>query len=175
MQNRSRVGPHTVFESTGAQGKLRGTAHQLVEKYVTLARDARVAGNDVMAENCFQYAEHYRRLVSGFQERRQMTSHTSAATISKEKDVEAVTQESEFLRNARCEENNSDINCTAENSQTGHENVSANDVKRETAVISRTKNTVRTPRVKSRATALSKKSVHVPDDTQNIINVEDEN
>ena len=65
-QNRS-ARPQTIFrntalESTGPCGKLRGTALQLHEKYMTAAKDALIQNDDVLAETCFQYADHYMHL-----------------------------------------------------------------------------------------------------------------
>lgn len=52
-----------VFESAGPDGKVRGTAQQIVEKYLALARDAQTAGDRVKAENFLQHAEHYQRII----------------------------------------------------------------------------------------------------------------
>ena len=50
------------FESNGPDVKVRGNAQQVVEKYLTLAREAATAGDPVMAENYYQHAEHYYRI-----------------------------------------------------------------------------------------------------------------
>ncbi len=57
------------FESTGPDVKVRGTAQQIAERYLVLARDASSAGDPVVAENCLQHAEHYQRIVNQFNER----------------------------------------------------------------------------------------------------------
>ena len=69
--NRSNVrrGPgqhrsHSI-DSNGPHVKVRGNASQIFEKYLTLARDATTAGDRIMAENYFQHAEHYYRVVNG--------------------------------------------------------------------------------------------------------------
>ncbi len=65
--NRNRsVGNITnrVFESSGPEGKVRGTPAQIIEKYNQLARDAQLANDPVAAENFRQHAEHYTRLLS---------------------------------------------------------------------------------------------------------------
>src|SRR5258708_36775333 len=69
--NNSRRGqnPMTrVFESNGPDIKIRGTASHVAEKYVQLARDARSSGDPVAAENYYQHAEHYFRLIPAAQE-----------------------------------------------------------------------------------------------------------
>jgi len=53
-----------VFDSTGPDMRIRGTAQQLFEKYLQLGRDATGAGDRVMAESYFQHAEHYFRILN---------------------------------------------------------------------------------------------------------------
>ena len=53
-----------VFDSSGPEGKVRGTPQQIIDKYNQLARDAQLAGDRVAAENFQQHAEHYLRLLS---------------------------------------------------------------------------------------------------------------
>lgn len=55
------------FESNGPDVKIRGNAAHIAEKYVQLARDAQASGDSVMAENYFQHAEHYFRILSAAQ------------------------------------------------------------------------------------------------------------
>ena len=50
---------NTALESTGPCGKLRGTALQLHEKYMMAAKDAQIQNDDILAETCCQYADHY--------------------------------------------------------------------------------------------------------------------
>jgi len=57
-----------VYESNGPDVKIRGTASHIAEKYVQLARDARSSGDPVAAENYYQHAEHYFRLIAAAQE-----------------------------------------------------------------------------------------------------------
>lgn len=53
-----------VYESNGPDVRIRGTVNQVLDKYLTLARDATSAGDHVAAENFFQHAEHYYRILS---------------------------------------------------------------------------------------------------------------
>ena len=65
--NGRRPGFHgrgSTFESNGPEGKIRGTAFQVIEKYQALAQDALSAGDRIGAENFFQHAEHYYRVVA---------------------------------------------------------------------------------------------------------------
>lgn len=76
-----------VFDSSGPDVRLRGTAQQLFEKYLQLGRDATSAGDRVAAEGYFQHAEHYFRILGAMaaaqqqpppQERRQREAPDSA-------------------------------------------------------------------------------------------------
>lgn len=48
----------------GNNNRPRGNAQQLMEKYLALARDATSAGDRVLAENYFQHADHYYRVLN---------------------------------------------------------------------------------------------------------------
>lgn len=52
------------YESNGPDVKVRGNAQQVVEKYLSLARDAYSAGDRVSAESYYQHAEHYYRVLN---------------------------------------------------------------------------------------------------------------
>jgi hypothetical protein len=43
---------------------LRGSANQIWDKYLALARDASSSGDRIAAENYYQHAEHYYRLMT---------------------------------------------------------------------------------------------------------------
>ena len=53
-----------VYESNGPDVKIRGTASHIAEKYIQLARDSQGSGDPVAAENYYQHAEHYFRLIA---------------------------------------------------------------------------------------------------------------
>lgn len=72
--NGNRKSPNPLqrsYESNGPDVKVRGTAQNVAEKYLQLARDAQSSGDTVAAESYFQYAEHYYRILLAAQE--QMT------------------------------------------------------------------------------------------------------
>ena len=58
--------PHRMqtFDSSGPNVKIRGNAYQVFERYVALAREAAAAGDRIAAENYYQHAEHYFRLMN---------------------------------------------------------------------------------------------------------------
>jgi hypothetical protein len=66
--NRSHNPLTKVFESNGPDVKIRGNASHIAEKYIQLARDAQSSGDPVAAENYYQHAEHYFRLIAAAQE-----------------------------------------------------------------------------------------------------------
>src|SRR5215469_6191324 len=68
-RNRKSQNPMTrVFESNGPDVKIRGTPSHIAEKYMQLARDAQASGDPVAAENYFQHAEHYFRMIAAMQD-----------------------------------------------------------------------------------------------------------
>ena len=69
------------FESNGSDVKVRGNAQQVVEKYLTLARDASSAGDRINAESYYQFAEHYYRVMNAAneQQRQQQQQNNSDA------------------------------------------------------------------------------------------------
>lgn len=56
--------PNRHFESVGPDVKIRGSAQQVLEKYLQYARDAQTGGDRILSEAYFQYAEHYQRIVA---------------------------------------------------------------------------------------------------------------
>jgi hypothetical protein len=66
-----------TFDSSGPDVRIRGNAYQVLEKYLALARDATAAGDRIAAENFYQHAEHYFRLINanGEQNRQQHPHH----------------------------------------------------------------------------------------------------
>src|SRR6185369_9205180 len=53
-----------TYDSNGPEIRVRGNAHQVLEKYLQMARDAGTAGDRVAAENYLQHAEHYYRMIA---------------------------------------------------------------------------------------------------------------
>ena len=72
-QNRGPRPPHrsATFDRNGPNVKIRGNAYQVFERYLALAREAQSAGDRIAAENFYQHAEHYFRVMNaqgeGFQ------------------------------------------------------------------------------------------------------------
>src|SRR5215813_13843138 len=64
-RNRQQI-PHRsqTVDSNGPNVKIRGSTHQIFERYVALAREAAANGDRIAAENLYQHAEHYFRVMN---------------------------------------------------------------------------------------------------------------
>ena len=51
------------MDSSGPSVKVRGSARQVYDKYLLLARDAKSSGDTILTESYFQHAEHYARIL----------------------------------------------------------------------------------------------------------------
>ena len=67
QRRRQGVNPNRALDSNGPDVRIRGTAQQIYDKYLTLARDATSGGDRVKAENYLQHAEHYFRVLRATQ------------------------------------------------------------------------------------------------------------
>ena len=93
---------NSTFESNGPEGRLRGNAQQLFEKYTSLANDAQSAGERVLFEANSQFADHYYRIhqsiLANAEQKRQNDekSHNRKAShkndVAKEDDTSEVIQ-----------------------------------------------------------------------------------
>jgi len=80
-----------VYESNGPDVKIRGNPSHIAEKYIQLARDAQASGDPIAAENYYQHAEHYYRVIASAQEQfRQNNPHFARS----ENETQAVRDES---------------------------------------------------------------------------------
>jgi cell division septation protein DedD len=57
-------GKNRNYESSGPESKVRGSAQQILDKYLALARDAMSGGDRIAAEGYLQHAEHYYRILN---------------------------------------------------------------------------------------------------------------
>ena len=76
-----------IFDSSGPDGKVRGTPQQIVDKYGQLARDAQLGNDRVAAENFMQHAEHYRRIL-GDAQREQEARREEQDRLNRERQAE---------------------------------------------------------------------------------------
>src|SRR5215471_14694895 len=56
------------FDSNGPNVKIGGTPHQIFERYIALVREVSTSGDRVTAENLYQHAEHYLRVMNAANE-----------------------------------------------------------------------------------------------------------
>jgi len=86
-RNRQQI-PHRgqILDSNGPNVKIRGSSHQIFERYVALAREASTSGDRVAAENLYQHAEHYFRVMNAASEGHQhhATHPTAPADLETE-------------------------------------------------------------------------------------------
>src|SRR5215469_15400634 len=68
-----------IFDSNGPSTRVRGTAHQIFERYLALAREAGTGGDRVAAESYYQHAEHYFRINNASRDR--SAQETSPPTV----------------------------------------------------------------------------------------------
>src|SRR5258708_23910195 len=65
-----------AFDSHGPGDRIRGTASQIYERYLTLAREAARTDDRVASESYYQHAEHYFRISNpGRDSNSAVTSH----------------------------------------------------------------------------------------------------
>ena len=76
-----------VFDSSGPEGKVRGTPQQIIDKYNQLARDAQLSNDRVATENFQQHAEHYLRMLSEAQ-REQEARREEQERLNRERQAE---------------------------------------------------------------------------------------
>lgn len=72
------------FDSVSPAGKFCGTALDLIKKYNELAKEAHANGNYVEAEVFRQYAEHYRKIVTEINERKNVRFNNKDAQANNE-------------------------------------------------------------------------------------------
>lgn len=89
-QNRSQI-----FDSNGPDVRIRGTAHQIHEKYMGLAKDAAAQGEYIMEQNYLQHAEHYQRIINSWEEENLRNKRTQdrAKNLDESKEADGNVEE----------------------------------------------------------------------------------
>ncbi|MGH1422776.1 MAG: DUF4167 domain-containing protein [Hyphomonas sp.] len=77
--NNNHNNPNRHYESVGPDVKIRGSAQQVLEKYLQYARDAQTSGDRVLSEAYYQFAEHYQRIVAKQNEAKEKQQQRNAA------------------------------------------------------------------------------------------------
>lgn len=76
------------FDSVSPAGKVCGTALDLIKKYNELAKEAQANGNHVEAEVFRQYAEHYRKIITEINERKNIRFNNKETPVNAENNAE---------------------------------------------------------------------------------------
>ena len=85
-RNRQQIPPRGQnLDSNGPNVKIRGTPHQIFERYIALAREAATSGDRVAAENLYQHAEHYFRVMNAANEGHRAMPPTAVADLETER------------------------------------------------------------------------------------------
>ena len=88
QRRRPGANPNRALDSNGPEVRIRGTANQVYDKYVALARDAASAGDRIKAENYLQHAEHYFRVLRAQQPQRQVNGDAAADADAEQPSVD---------------------------------------------------------------------------------------
>lgn len=97
--NNRRSGGHNnnrvtnSFDSNGPGGRIRGSAQQVMDKYLSAARDATSNGDRVHAENCYQHADHYLRMHNVFMEKKAENEQRKSAQKANEEAAQIEEEE----------------------------------------------------------------------------------
>ncbi|MEX0646007.1 MAG: DUF4167 domain-containing protein [Parvularculaceae bacterium] len=67
QRRRQGMNINRALDSNGPDVRIRGTANQIYDKYLALARDSSSSGDRIKAENYLQHAEHYFRVIRSIQ------------------------------------------------------------------------------------------------------------
>jgi|TARA_B100001540_G_C15353033_1_gene437763 hypothetical protein len=90
--------------------KTRGSITRALEKYISMAQDAHSNGDRIVAENFYQYAEHYQRLLNEdkSKEDNHKNNNYKATEVGDEKlsrTQRAINAKDERYKNVKTEEN----------------------------------------------------------------------
>lgn len=105
------------FDSTGPDVKIRGNAQTIADKYTSLAQDAISSGSRIMAENYFQHAEHYKRIVSVAQEQQAEQKAAHQAKMDAQQAQQTAQREQREAQQAAQREQQAEANANQANAQ----------------------------------------------------------
>ena len=77
------INKNTVIDSSGPDGRQRGSVSQLNEKYTSLASDAAASDDRILAESYLQFADHYYRIHKEIE----MNNEAKEAKLNAEKNM----------------------------------------------------------------------------------------
>lgn len=94
-QGRRSNNKNQVFDSNGPDVRIRGTAFQVAEKYMALAKDSLSSGDDILAQSYLQHAEHYQRIINSWVEN-EPTPSSDVSEASNKEEKEAVVSKKDI-------------------------------------------------------------------------------
>jgi len=106
--NRSsnQIRPFSSFSNRGNNiPRSRGALSKVLEKYTNLAQDAFSNGDRIVAENYFQYAEHYQRVLNETSDYKKLENPEDKSSTKKD-DSEAKPSRTERAISGKNERNN---------------------------------------------------------------------
>ena len=132
------------FDSNSIAGKISGTALELIKKYNDFAKDAQSNGDYISAEIFRQYAEHYRKIVTEINERKnqQRQSMSENSEVQSESDTNETGEEktSNEQQETKTVIENSELqdkeNCSKEEMFSNEETVSPKEITTDTSTFS---------------------------------------
>ena len=92
---------NTVIDSSGPDGRQRGSVSQLNEKYTSLASDASSSDDRILAESFLQFADHYYRLQKEIEINNELkeTRLKNETKLNEDLSIETVADENENNKN----------------------------------------------------------------------------
>lgn len=106
------------FDSISSAGKISGTALDLIKRYNELAKEAQGNGDYVEAETFRQYAEHYRKIVTEINERKnQRQGREENVQVSQAAPAETAENEQSIAESAQSAEDNKQETVSAQVSE----------------------------------------------------------
>jgi len=151
------------MDSQGPDVKVRGNASTIYEKYTTLARDAKMSGSRVKAENLLQHAEHYLRVMNMQEAAKQEAREKAEAERAAREEARANSDEDDDDQGGRQNRRN-------RNQRRDRDETTASDENAETP----SELEVVTPKADAPKIKLEKKTRRPKDDTESSDTTEDQ-
>jgi len=151
------------MDSQGPDVKVRGNASTIYEKYTTLARDAKMSGSRVKAENLLQHAEHYLRVMNMQEAAKQEAREKAEAERAAREEARANSDEDDDDQGGRQNRRNRNQRRDRNEATASDENA---EIPSELEVV--------TPKVDAPKVKLEKKARKTKDDTESSDAAEDQ-
>ena len=97
------------FDSVSPAGKISGTALDLIKRYNELAKESQSNADYVEAECYRQYAEHYRKIVTDINERKNQRFNQSSSEENKEQQPAPVVSANDEVNKTEEEKHSEEV------------------------------------------------------------------